>query len=129
MSWNIPSLLVVPRYSSRMAYPTQFRGSEVPCVSQVLEDSVIQMRSQRTGMGVGVSRITSALPVPLLTLPCGNVSHAPRVAAWMGSSPVQYWTRNLVAYGLAQAMRMLSTGCGVERSINTHCGCNESFSA
>src|SRR5450432_389806 len=49
-SVNWPFGAKVPAYSSLMAWPTQLRLSDEPCVSQVFEYSVIHMRRYRTGI-------------------------------------------------------------------------------
>src|SRR5579864_4842626 len=45
-----------------MAYPTQLRGSLDPCVSQVFDEAVIQIRKYRTGIGALVSRMVCVPP-------------------------------------------------------------------
>src|ERR1700675_131640 len=92
-SWNAPSFVAVPRYNSRMAYPAQFRGSEEPWESQVLDDSVMRIRTKRIGSGLGARRIVSVPPLPFVILAPAAVCQAPRVGDLMGSSgPVQYCT-------------------------------------
>src|SRR5205085_2912933 len=104
--------------------------SSGPCTSQVLEDSVIQMRRYWVETGVSASFKVAAPPWPFFMLPAANVSHSPRGPASKSSAflPTQYSTRYVVAYGLAQAMRTALTGLGARRFTTTHCGCSESLS-
>src|SRR5215469_7683489 len=96
-SWNCCFGPVVPRYSSRIEYPTQLRRSSEPCVSQVFEDCVIQIRSQRTGMGEDARRMVAMPPLPFSIAPEGNVCQVPLFGNLMGSSPVKNCTAYCVA--------------------------------
>src|SRR6516162_148724 len=127
-SWNSCFGPVVPRYSSRIAYPRQLRRSAEPCESQVLEDCVIQIRTQRTGMGDDARRIVTMPPLPFSTAPDENVCQVPLFGNLTGSSPVKNCTAYCVAKGSAQAIRIVSIGNGFARSRNTHWGCRESSS-
>ena len=55
----------------------QLRLSAEPCVSQVFEDSVIQMRRYRTGIVQVISFNVGVPPLPSVTVPMGKVCHVP----------------------------------------------------
>src|SRR5271167_918647 len=111
-----------------MAYPRQLRGSADPCESQLFDDSVIQILINRTTMGACVSWSVTVPLRPFEITPDGNATQAPLVGNLIASSPVQYCTTYCLAYGSPQAIRRALIGCGVARSITTHCGCSESSS-
>src|SRR5262249_43676438 len=126
---NLPSLEKLPAEISKAAKPTQLRGSADPWESQVFEDSVITTRRKRARTGWLATRRRGAPPLLWEISPCGNVAHAPASGRSMGfSPPAQYWTRNLVAYGSAQLIRIASTRCGAPKSTTIHCGRSESAS-
>src|ERR1700757_5513181 len=107
----------------------QFRGSPLPCVSQVFEDPVPQIRKNRAAIGGSASRSTLFSPVPPFTSPCGNFTHSPAVGLFSASSfPVQYSTTYFVAYGFAHTIWIASISCGIAKLITTHCGFAESVS-
>src|SRR5579862_495547 len=85
-SLNVPSAATFPTYTSRIAYPTQLRRSAEPCVSQVFEDSVIQMRMWRVETGKAVRLSSTSPPFPCSTAPAGNVCQIPFVAFLRGLS-------------------------------------------
>src|SRR3974390_1641175 len=90
-SINCPNELKVPTEISLIAYPTQFRTSSLPCVSHVLELSVIQMRRNLVWSGLAESLCTWPPPIPAFTSPCGKFTQAPEVCLFSASSfPVQY---------------------------------------
>src|ERR1700674_5414100 len=86
------------------------------------------MRTHWTLTGAVASCKVTFPPLPLVTTPPGNACHEPCAGFLMGSSPVQYWTAYLVAYGSAQAIRMAVTSCLFDKSKKIHCGCSESSS-
>src|SRR5580698_5853477 len=90
-SSNSLSALKTPAEISEIAYPTQFLGSSAPWVSQVLDDSVIQIRRKRVRTGRSASRCTSLPPLPCVTSPLGNSTHKPSACLLSASSlPAQY---------------------------------------
>src|SRR5580700_1413028 len=105
-----------------MAYPTQFRLSAAPCVSQVFEDCVINILTHCTLTGSVANCNVATPPWPSLTTPLGNACHTPSVGFLIGSSPVQYWTSYCTANGCAHAIRIAVTCCGLAKSRKTHCG-------
>src|SRR5215471_20817050 len=112
-----------------MAYPTQLRRSVEPCESQVLEERVIQTRTNFVATADVDSRIVASPPVPSVAPPDGKSLHAPLSCSSMASpSPTQYCTWNSRAYGSAHAMRIPLTFSFLSSAITTHCGCSESLS-
>ena len=76
-SVNWPSGETVPTYSSLIAYPTQLRLSAEPWVSQVLDDSVIQMRRYRTGIFQFISFSVAVPPLPSVIVPMEKSARCP----------------------------------------------------
>src|SRR5581483_7984408 len=128
-SVNTPLSSIVPRYSSRIAYPTQFLRSPAPCVSHVFDDSVINTRTNFVLTLAASSRIVSVPPLPSFTAPAANVFHCPLSCSSIASpSPTQCCTAYTRAYGSAHAIRITLTLCIFSKLITTHCACTESSS-
>src|SRR5215472_18092467 len=106
-SSRFPSPPIVPRYSSLIAYPTQFRGSLAPCVSQVFDDSVISTRTYLASIVAGSRRWVALPPLASFTTPAENVFHSPVFLSSMASPvPTQYCTAYTRAYGSPHSIRM-----------------------
>src|ERR1700687_6266552 len=100
----------------------QSRRSLEPCESHVPDDCVMSTRTNCALMGRELSCVYICPPLPLFTVPCGNVTHVPLPGSPMASAPFQYETTYRVANGSDQSTRITSSGTLAPRSTTTHCG-------
>src|ERR1700687_110397 len=125
---NSPRAVKFSASISFTASPAHFRGSLLPWVSQVFDDSVIQIRTKRVLIGGSDSFSACVPPLLFRTSPPGKSVHAPAVGLLDASFPNQNCTAYLLAYGFAHAICSASISCGVPKSITIHCGLRASSS-